>query len=131
MHGANFDALTRSIYGSRSRRGLLRGAAILATAMLAGRQESLAQSDPHPWYCPNGADGPQRDCICICVKYMGFSAIECQSACFACNWHIDPVCPDAGPRGEAIGPPICCADRKPCRRVCGDCPDCEPFPDLM
>ena len=131
VDGANFDALTRSIYGSRNRRGLLRGAAMLATAVLAGRQESLAQTFPRPWYCPNGIDGPQRDCICECLRY-GFSTVECQSACFACKGHIRPICQEADSRGEAIGPPVCCADGKPCRRVCGDCPECgDPFPDLL
>jgi hypothetical protein len=130
MNGASFDALTKSMHGARNRRGLLRGVAVLVTAMLAGQQESLAQSVPHPWYCPRGVDGPRRDCICECTRY-GFSTIECQSACFACNWHIDAVCPNPDHRGEAMGPPVCCADRKPCRQICGDCPDCEPFPDLL
>lgn len=130
MNGARFDALTRSIHGARSRRGLLQGVTALVIGVLTGRQDSVAQDIPRPWYCPGGVDGPQRDCLCECLRY-GFSTVECQSACFACQGHIDAVCPNPDNRGEASGPPVCCADGKPCRQTCGDCPDCEPFPDLL
>lgn len=130
MKDLHFDTLTKRVHVARNRRGVLAGTAALVTSLLVARRGAVAQGVPPLWPCGPGVDGPQRNCICECTR-IGFSTIECQAACLECNWHIDAVCPDADSRGAAVGPPICCADRKPCRRVCGDCPDCEPFPDLL
>jgi len=130
MNGKRFDGFVKSIGLESSRRGVLRGAAALAAVLLASDRGGTALAGEDPWPCPIGVDGRHRNCMCECTAY-GHSAVDCQVACMECQWHVNPVCPNPDERGVPAGPPVCCADRKPCSLVCGDCPDCEPVSDLL
>ena len=96
--------------------------------MRSGTERAAAQAF---WPCPDGVDGYRLDCTCICRRLSNPNSVAvCQQACLDCEGHAWPVCSEVDDRGEATGVPVCCADRKPCSRVCGDCPDCEPLPEL-
>ena len=129
MDAKRFDAISVTVASALGRRGLLRGAAFAAVA-LAGRWSGTARADQPPWTCPGGLYAPNQHCICVCASF-GHSVTECSNACMACQWNLDPICPNPDERGLPAGPPVCCTDRKPCAFVCGDKPDSEPLADLL
>ena len=130
MDAAQFDAIARSLATKPSRRGVARGVLLVAAGVWAVRHGIDSAAAQDFWPCPDGVDGHRRDCMCECRRFLGDSAAACQAACLACNGHISPVCFDVDERGDPTNTPVCCADRKPCRLICGDSPDGEPLPDL-
>jgi hypothetical protein len=130
MNGQRFDAITMAVGAAATRRGILRTSTALLAALAVGRRGMTALGAEDPWPCPDGVDGYNRHCLCECASF-GHSAIDCRNACMECRGHVNPVCPNPDERGNPVGPPVCCADRKPCAFVCGDKPESEPVEDLL
>jgi hypothetical protein len=132
MNGSQFDGLVKSFWAERDRRGFMRGGLMLAAGLWAVHRTPNVAGAQEFWPCPDGVDGHRRDCMCECRRFTdGISARACQAACLECNGHVSAVCWDITEEGALSDLPVCCADGKPCSFVCGDCPDCEPWPDLI
>jgi hypothetical protein len=136
MDANRFDGLARSLAGTRSRRGVVKGlvggAAAVGGAAL-GRVP--VEAAPKPKTCKVGCSGFNRQ-----------AKTACEKACKECGNNFDRVCTEDGPFGPTafvccaegtfcvFGEGICCPDDA---AVCFDdqgnatCVDCGPgeFPD--
>jgi hypothetical protein len=110
MDGSRFDALTRTMVGATSRRGLFGRAAALAVAGL-GVRPTAAQDDPDRCarFCRLLPPGRQRgQCVADCTHGVGLFE--------ECGGDPDRLCLEAGMA-------TCCPSGQPCQNGSCGCPE--------
>jgi len=136
MDPTRFDALTRQLSDSRTRRGVLGGALAGILVRMLGATETEARRKSRKEHTAKTEAKPKRcDVGCASLKAQAKSA--CKKACKACGGNFDQVCPTDGPFGPTaftccpsgtfcvFGAGVCCTEgTEPCFKPDGSATCC-------